>query len=830
MKKIFFLLCLLSGMSYALELDISSFEKIIQENPSAVEERLILARYNEHAGNELKALSLVNDALKVSPKHSGALLIKKRIQRKQKERKVFRQAGFGKSIKNVDTVLLQERLKSYNEQKEYTRYSDLYEALVNKGVSLDDKYHLQAASIYLWDEHYTDSKSALKRLKQKDNLDALKIKADICYYQGDYRCAIRYYEPLYQSSYSALYGIRLINSYLYLGELNKAERLYNFVHRSYPKNKELNGVGTKITEAKDAYLNARKKKYEDKPNVITLESYVIALYAIDKKDESLAVLRAYNKEHKDVEALRLEAKYLTWMGQTDKALKILSTPEFDNDLRAKLLMGQIYSWDHQFEKAKRYLKEVETHSQDKRLTFEASKALAFVMLWENDHKSAKKAFISLAKQEPKDLEIQEALMEINKDYAGLIRIYKKRLKGSQNSQKLQLRLGQLYASNNQKSKAIKQLRNYLKLYPNDLETTKALGQLLIEKKEYYEGFGYLEYYSSEKKTPEAAILLAQNYYWSGFPKEALDVLNQLLKKHPEDKKAQKLKGKILKVAPRFTSSNSGATINSYYNDLGKKQLELADTLYLNSHYKASLMYFESYLEQHPYAHKVRNRYALALENAQEYGKAEGEFALLLYQNKSLETRYHYAYNMMNNNKVDEAKKIFSELQTQGYRQLNSGLEEFMKNWEKAWESLNYSDYAEFYGPNYTDDRSWSYRKQALFAQEKYIAVAAYDPLYQNLGDGVYHIRFYQEYQTSRGQDKGYKDLWLKCNDKQTSCYITKEKWEKGEYEKTLPLSPYIDNALKELERLKLEPLALRSKKKSLKPDQRSIKMLSWHQV
>lgn len=810
MKRIAALVWITISLVYGVDIDIESLQQIIQDNPKVIKERLILARHYEKVGNELKALSLLDEALNISADDVDALQMKEQVLLRQKHRNAYRRVGLKTP---VNKNLAQEHLKAYYDKQEYEHYTDLYSALTQDKVLLDDSCHIQAGYIHLWDARYKEAKAALSLLQHEDNLEAVKIRADICYYEGDYRCAVKYYEPLYQSSYNSKYGTRLINAYLFLGELNKAERLLTFMKRSNPKNKELASLGEKIDKAKNSYLDSRKKAYEETPNFSTLEAYVIALFAAERKETTLEVLRDYNKNHDEIDALRLEAKYLTWVGQTDRALEILENSRFDKDLHAKLLMGQIYSWDQKFERAKKYLSEVKEKSKNTELRYEAAKALCFVQFWEGNKKAAKEGFEALLKQKENDTEIQEALMELNSDYAGLIKIYKKRLKASPNSPNLQLRLGQLYIGNNQKDAAIVQLRDYLKAHPNDLEATRTLGELLVGKKEYYEGFGYLEYYAAEKKTEDATLLLAKNYYWSGFPKEALDVLNPLIKSNPDNAKAQTLKSKILKVAPRFTSSNSGATISRYYTDLGVKQLELADTLYLNGHYKASLMYYESYLEQHPYEHEVRKRYAFALENAQEYGKAEGEFFLLTYQNNSVETRYHYAYNMMKNGKIEEAKKIFDDIKAKSFQALTPALAQFLNNWKKAWESQKYRDYAEFYAANYTEDKKWSYRKQTLFSELNYITVGVHDPLYMNLGNNTYRVRFYQEYTTSRGSDKGYKELQIKC-DNNDACYIIHEKWNEGVYQKSVPITPYIDNALKELERQETEPIAFNSKKKT----------------
>jgi len=81
------------------------------------------------------------------------------------------------------------------------------------------------------------------------------------------------------------------------------------------------------------------------------------------------------------------------------------------------------------------------------------------------------------------------------------------------------------------------------------------------------------------------------------------------------------------------------------------------------------------------------------------------------------------------------------------------------------------------------------------------------------------IRFYQEYSNNRHQDKGYKTLYLECDENKTECKITKEEWEASEYKKALLLTPYIERRMKDIKLLEKNPLAFsatnNSKKKSL---------------
>lgn len=805
MKKLFIVLMFVVASLQALDIDVPTLEEIVAQNKSALKERVILAKYYEKQGNDLKAMVLLKEVLEQEKTNKEALLLKHKIERKAQIREIFREASLTQPITKTEA---QKRLQSYYDADNYQFYSNLYQALVESGVTLDDPYHVKAAYIYLWDARYDEAKKALERLQTTNSIDEAKIRADICYYQGKYTCAIRWYEKLYNSSYSLEYAVKLLNSYIYAGESAKAQRLYNYLIRKYPKSTDLRKVGDKLQKIKEDYLTSKKEAYEANPNDATLESYANALNSLGYTKENLALLRKHNETMATPKSLLLEAKFLTWANQSDEALKVLQSEKLGGDLQAKLLLGKIYSWDHKFDESKRYLQEVISKTDDADMKYEAKKALAYVQMWNEEKALAKKTFQELYKKKPHDADVKEALMELNNDYAGLIKIYEKRLRNGRTLED-EKRLANLYIGNKQPARAVMHLKRYVDNNPDDIEAVKALGELLVGQKDYYQGFGYLEYYAAQKHDAKSAILLAKNYYWNGFSKEALDVLDRLLQKEPKNKEALELKAKILKISPRYTTSNSGATIGMYFDTNAKSQLEIADALYFNTHYKASLMYYENYLKAHPTDHKARLRYAYALENAREYGKAEGEFALMRWTQDTEQVRYHYAYNMMKNGKLKEAKKEFLALQNSIYKKLSTNMSRFLKKWEADWESKDFAKYASNYAPVFTKDQIWAYRKQQLFANVNFIAVGVYDPVYKKLPNGHYAIHFFQDYATNKKTDKGYKTLEVECAKGETECRIVKEEWKAGKYEKQELLEPYIDNSLKELKKLEAMPLAQR---------------------
>jgi len=795
----------------ALDMDPAVLEEIIQNNPDAQKEKLLLAKYYAQHNNDIKASVLLEDILKNDKNNKNALLLKQNIEKKEYNREIFKKAALTQPVQSDDA---EKRLDTYYNENNYQAYTLLYQALNDTDISIKNKYHIQAAYIYLWNAQYNKSKKALDKVEDKTNLDVAKIQADIYYYTGKYDSAASLFEKLYQSTYTFDYAFKLINCYLYTNNSDKAKKLYNYLIRKYPTNKKLQQLSqTFQNQEQNNYLQL-KENFEKNPNFTTLQAYTVALNERGKLNLSQELLNHYNQENASVDSLLLEAKYLLWGNKTEQSLKILQRDMLKENLEAKLMIGQIYSWNQKFAEAKKALKSVLDNSSDKELLYQANKALAFVYMWNKQPKEAKEIFQKLHQENNSDLEVKEALFELNNDKKNLLKIYERRVQKKSNMQDIK-RLADLYIQNNQNEKALILLKKYLNKNPHDLQTTKDVALMLINKKDYYQGFGYLEYYNAQTNTLQSHLLLAKNYYWSGFSKEALDVLDKTVSLYPQSKEALELKAKILKISPRFTTSNSGATIQTYFDNITSTQLQLADSLYFNNHYQASLMYYEAYILQHPQDHNVRYRYAFALENSQKYAKAAGEFSLVFWAKDSDELRYHYAYNLMKSNKLKEAKKLLLQLKEKSFDTIAPKLEKFLTEWKNAWQSQDYNRYKKFYAHSFENNSLWAFKKQQTFKSSKYIAVSVYEPVYKESADNNYIVKFYQEYETDKKHDKGYKTLHIKCDKTLRECKITKETWSAGKYKKERLLMPYIDNALKEIQRLQHNTFSYNKSKKKI---------------
>jgi len=802
-KKIFLILLLLTIYTQAIDLDAKVLQKIVDDNPQAVKEKVLLAKYYMQHGNDLKAMALVNSALKQDKNNKYAKNMRQSLVVKEENKNFFRTLHLTYPIKSKDAEVY---LKTQYTKNNYKLFAKAYQAFVNEKVLLEDIYYINAAYIYLWDGKYVLSKEALDHVKQKNNLEKTKIEADICYYTGKYSCAIILFEKLYSLNKDIETGIKLVYSYYYMGELDKAKRLYTELFEREPKNSALKKVSKQFTKLDKKREILAKEKYEKLRDIASLRDYCSILYGLNKKKETLNLLKIHNKQYATNTSYLLEATYLSWTNHFKDAMTILKPLVVKNNLDAILLAGKIASWEGNFVQAKKYLNNAVQLGKDKKFIYESKKALAFVYKWEKENEKAKKLFLELLKEDKNDNEVVEAIMELNGDYKSLIKIYKNKASGAGNVK----RLSELYFHNGEQDKAIEALKVYLKDKPHDLEATKSLALMLIDKKEFYSGFGNLEYYAAQKNDQNSSMLLAQQYYWRGFSKEAVDVLDTLLSKYPKNKEAQELRAKILKVSPRFTTSNSGATVNDYFQTVGLKQLEIADALYFNGHHGASLMYYENYLSEEPDNHNVRLRYAFALENAGQYAKAEGEFALMLWNNDTDEINYHYGYNLMMNHKLDKAEKVFRKLKQNILNPIEPKLNTFVQDWKKAWESKEFSKYAKFYSENIRDDEMWALSKQQKFNDVTFISVGLYDIVSKKTKtDNRYIVKFYEEITTNKGTKKGNTVLEIVCNTNKTECQIDKESFIKGTYSKFVSLEPILNQRLKDIKIFRKNPDTLK---------------------
>lgn len=758
---IFFMFSILI-LADTLEIDANQLEKEILKNPNDILNRLILAKYYENHKNYKKALIFINQILEKDPKNKKALLLKKEILSFQNTQKLNEK--YGNLDKYINNLYEKEKYKEI--LSFYTKYKPL----------LKPKTLIKIARIAMWEGDYDLSLKILNSFKE-NNLDVLEIKAYDYFFKGDYIKANRLFKILYNATGQKDYGIKLIETYIRLGDALSAKKVlyslkYKLSKQEYQKYFNL------IEKKLFSYINILKKQYTKNPTYKNLKKFIIALYDL-QPDEAIEIVKNYLKNNpENFKAKILLAKLYIWKGETQKATKILDTFTDTDNYQAKLLYGKILAWNGMYKKAKIFLMDVYQNGNTKQ-KYEALKMLGFIEMWQNHKENAKKIFEKLYKINPKDEEVKEALMILKGKIKPLIIKYEKLLKKYPNNMDYVLKLADLYYMLPNYEKAAKYYEIYLQHNPDKIEIYKTLGDIYLELKKYYKGFSDWEYYAAIKNTPDAYLELAKRYYWNGFMKESLDILNKLINKYPNYKQAIELKAKILKINPRYLNYNYETAIEKYFNNRAQKLLIYGDRSYFAGFYKTAQNYYKDYLFINPDDANVREKYAYTLEFTGNYSTAAGEFYNLFWYKKNPIIEYHYAYCLQKSGKLKEAKKIYEKLLNEVPKPLPEKLKKFIYNWKKAWESMNFEKYASFYDNKIKNNIYWRLKKQNIFKKAGFISVGIYNPILLQKKRNIYKIKFYQVYASQIKKDKGYKTLWIKCN--KDKCLIIKEKWSPGKF-------------------------------------------------
>jgi predicted Zn-dependent protease len=561
-KHVFGILLLCYVSLFALEADIPTLLQIVKENPNAVEERLILAKYYKEQKNMLKAELLVDEVLAIEADNDLAKKMKAEIAEAQNIDALLRKEGlYGqKGSDAADKVL-----KNLYAEKQFMRYEALYGALIQKKAKLQDLSHANAARIYLRSDNIKAGRQAASRIVGKKKADALRVNAEICYAERDYACTIDNYTKLGKGARTLDDEIALMNSYLSVNEPEKVEQVYGELTAQQKKDVRVETVAQKLQKTKNEHLASLKKAYEAKGDYISLNAYAQTLYDMGRTAEALSVVKKHNRTKGDKESLYFEAQLLVWSNKLNKAVRILQKAPLNSDPKAQVLLGKVYSWQQYYSKAVPLLKKAKQNTSDADVRYEADRALAFINLWQRKFKSAKKGFVALQKIRPEDHEVKEALMELNGEYPLLINIYKKRLKQDPQDPKLHLRLGRLLQKNNQQTEAIKHLEFYLKHYPNDKAAAQDLLAIKTQQKNAYQRTPHLE--------------IADKLYFDGHYEAALFYFENHLQKRPED------------YDSRFRYAFSLENAKHYGKAEGEFYLmqQKRNTDYINYHYAFNLM-------------------------------------------------------------------------------------------------------------------------------------------------------------------------------------------------------------------------------------------------
>ena len=755
MYRLILLLVILIN-SFAISIDLN-IEKNLKQND--INTRLVLVKYYLDR-NITKAKKYNDEVLKIDKYNKIALKNKKNIFLMQNLKKIIKNQNIDKFYQNL-------YLKN---AYDYIKKLSVYIPII-----ASDYPKLITAKIYYWDGNYKKAKAILSYVNNTDSLDYVDLKGNICYYEGNYKCAVNNLFVLYHTTYKLDYAYKLIQSYIYLGKFDKANKLLYKLLKIEPNDEKLKQFDTTLTKERLKKINTLKEKYKKSGSFKDLQNLVYVLFSLDQNKEAYKLLQEYIKLHPDdTNAKYWYAKYLSWDGNNKKALKILTKLlDISSDYKIKLLTAKIYSWNGDFDRAINYLNDIIANCQDKNLVIKAKEIKGLIYYWQHNYKKAKRLLKGINTPEAK-----EALMVMNGNIKPLIKKYKLLYNKDKTNLDYILKIAQYSEMVGDIDTAIKFYEKYDTIKKN-LNVAHSLATLYLKKKNLYKAFSYYEYWAYQKGDVKSLYELAKAYYYAGFPKSALSVIKDILDMDKYNKKALELKATILRYSPKFTQQNSQKTIQDIFAEKNSKLLETGNRLYFNGFYDDSLKYYKEYLLDNPNDYEIRERYAYALEFSSKYKEASGEFFLLTWNKQDCNTFYHNGYNLEKANKKKLAKKAYKKALELASTPAPKFIVNFINEWKKAWESQDINKYKKFYISKYANNKFWLLRKESIFKNVKFISLYLANISLIKKDKNIYTIRFYQQYTTNKKQDKGYKTLKLICKNKK--CLIKNEKWIKAKF-------------------------------------------------
>jgi len=324
--------------------------------------------------------------------------------------------------------------------------------------------------------------------------------------------------------------------------------------------------------------------------------------------------------------------------------------EAENDpsnINARIILAKEYIKTKEFEKAKTFLDEVlALNPKHKKANFLMSKLTI--------NKSPKMT----------DEERYKKILNDKEDVDTALKLYDLYIKQNKMTKAKDLKMRYWRKSiNNPIYKALeKKEQTKILARANRLQNRYKQSHKFSDFKEYYyelEGLGYKEkgfskleeFVKDNSLNEEAALFLANQYYWQGRSKESRKVLKPLIDNHTKNRK-------ILTLYKKLRHNSGKNKINTLKNR--------AEKYYTQKNYKKSLPLYKKYLKKVSNDNISRFHYASALENIKQYKKAEKQYLIITkHKDKLYElASYRYARVLMAQKdeiKWDKARDVLTDL-------------------------------------------------------------------------------------------------------------------------------------------------------------------------
>ncbi|MDQ7073761.1 MAG: hypothetical protein Q9O24_01050 [Gammaproteobacteria bacterium] len=779
-----------------IEIDVLFLEEKISIDTQDINSRLLLSKHYLNIGQINKAEKLIKQAVSLSPNNKLAKKLQININNIHQDREILSKY---KITKKTPSNRIDSIFKKLHIEKNTEANQRLYETLERNQTAISDQSRFLISESYLKEKEYKKSKKSLAKVKNKESKSHQSLQGKICIAEKNNNCAIRIFQTLFINHKENKFGITLIDLYIKTKQINRAEKQMLRLKRLKIKESTLKKYESNITNLKKEQITAFQTAYKKNPSLANMKNLVSALANNQQHAQALIITKEYLKKNpKDQEAKLFFATRLSWLGKNEEALSILYKLDDGKNFKVTLLIAKILSWSGHYDEAKAHIEKTLKNTTNENIQLKHNKVLAFIYSWNGEKEKSIELFKQYLSKKPRDIDAQEELMILQGNIKPLIKKYTDLVVQFEDSEQHLYRLGNLHLAAGNTQSAIKNLEKYLNLKTQDLLVTRDVAILHIKLKNYYKGFGYLEYYAYKQGSTDAFLVLAKNYYWAGFPNAALDVIDEILVIDNNNTDAIELKANIQKQNPRFSSvrttalpqknklnfNNKPVTQDTLTNTTNNEQIAFADRLSTAGFFNASLPYYQKYLLHKINDYPARSRYAFALQKSKKYLKAAGEYYLVVWRFPTPNLRFHYAYNLEMAGKVNEATQQYQKIINAERKKLKPEQVEWLTSWKTAWQQGDFKNYKKFYSSSLQVNKKWTEKKRTAFKKSKKIAIDIIDPYIENEHGNGYQLKFYQRYQSSQGSDNGYKILSINC--KKKSCLIENEQWKKSKYqEKTI---------------------------------------------
>jgi len=524
MKKLLIFLFALN-LLLGVEIDIKLLNQIVSQNPKDIQNRLLLSKYYLSQKEIEKAEKLAKEALQIDPKNKNAIKIYKKIKRIKTIKEILNDYG----VKNIkDSKEIEKLFNSLYKRKLYEKFLTFYKLLSSQNINLSENVHKKAAFLYIKNKNFKKAKHIIQK-KIKNDLSKEELKADLCFFKKEYRCAKKLYTSILKKGYSRHSLLYLLNSLFELKDYPKFEKLYKIVKKEYPQDFSITSLDEKLSVLKIEFLKSLKKSYEKNPSFETLKAYTTSLYSLKKEEEAIKTVKDFiNKNPSNEKALLLLASMLIWKQEYKNSSKLLlPLANAKNQEAIKLLAKSLY-YQGEYEKAIKYLKKAIEKEKDEKAKKELQKKLLFSLYWTQKNKEAEKLLEKIKNYYKEDEEIKGLELILKGDIFNQIKFYENKRKKEKNNKEIILKLAKLYEKASLKKKSIKYFEKYYNL-TKDPTIMKYLAQTFYFEQKYQKALPYFKkYLKSNKNDYSAKYQYAISLQNTRKYKEAAKIYKELL--------------------------------------------------------------------------------------------------------------------------------------------------------------------------------------------------------------------------------------------------------------------------------------------------------------